>query len=152
MLQTMHYFRWFAPIAYDGAPEAATGAGPGAANTPSVSELAESEAEPVVEVVTPLPVAAPADGCPPVVFQALGRAGCMISFCESMWNPGATGASGEMGYFQINPRWHADATYDPAGNVAAAVRISHGGSNWSAWSVRSVLSTGVCPSGVWYPG
>jgi hypothetical protein len=76
----------------------------------------------------------------------------MVSFCESGWNPNATGLAGEMGWFQVHPRYHRDATYDPAGNVAAAVRISNGGVDWRPWSVRSVLSTGVCPSGKQYPG
>jgi hypothetical protein len=89
--------------------------------------------------------------CPALIEEALGRAGCMIAFCESGWNAGATGASGEMGWFQVSPRYHADATYDPAGNVAAAVRISRGGTDWSQWSVASVLETGVCPTGVPYP-
>lgn len=75
----------------------------------------------------------------------------MISFCESGWNSNATGAAGERGWFQI-ALVHADSTYDPVGNVTAAVRISGGGANWSAWSVRGVLSTGRCPNGVVYPG
>lgn len=91
-------------------------------------------------------------GCPAIIANALGRAGCMISFCESSWNPNTTGAQGERGYFQIHPAYHADSTYDPAGNVAAAVRISNNGTNWGAWTVRSVLSTGVCPGGLAYPG
>jgi hypothetical protein len=84
-------------------------------------------------------------GCPVIIFEALGGAGCAISWCESNWNPNATGAEGERGYFQVHPRWHADATYDPAGNVASAVRISRGGADWSQWTTRSVLWTGVCP-------
>ncbi len=93
-----------------------------------------------------------ADGCPVVIYEALGRAGCMISFCESHWNPDATGPGNTLGYFQIASQWHPDATHDPAGNVAAAVRISSGGTDWSAWGVRSVLETGVCPGGLAYPG
>jgi hypothetical protein len=96
--------------------------------------------------------AAGAEGCPPLIFEALGRAGCMIAFCESGWNADATGPGGTMGWFQVHPAFHADATHDPAGNVAAAVRISRGGTDWSAWGVASVLETGVCPSGVPYPG
>lgn len=86
-------------------------------------------------------------GCPALISEALGAAGCAVSFCESGWNSNATGSQGEMGWFQVHPRWHADATLDPVGNVAAAVRISEGGTNWGAWSVRSVLSTGRCPNG-----
>lgn len=85
--------------------------------------------------------------CPTVISSALGWAGCAISFCESGWDPSSTGAEGERGYFQVHPRWHYDSTYDPAGNVAAAVRISSGGSDWSAWTTRSVLYSGICPNG-----
>lgn len=105
----------------------------------------------------PAPTRAPATprrttNCPLMIEQALGTAGCMISFCESSWNPNATGPAGERGWFQVHPRYHSDATYDPAGNIAAAIRISRGGTDWRAWSVRTVLYTGVCPSGVRYPG
>ena len=56
--------------------------------------------------------------------------------CESSGNPNATGAAGEMGLFQIHPRWHPDATYDPYGNMLAAFRISGGGTSWGAWTCR----------------
>lgn len=73
---------------------------------------------------------------------------CGVSKCETRgnpWNIWATGAQGEMGWFQVHPRYHADATYDPEGNVRAAYRISHGGTyrishggtNWAAWSCRA---------------
>jgi len=55
--------------------------------------------------------------------------------CESKGNPGATGGHGERGLFQIHPV-HPDSTYDPAGNVQAAYRISAGGQDWSAWTCR----------------
>ncbi len=55
--------------------------------------------------------------------------------CESGFNPGATGSAGERGLFQIHPIHH-DSTYDPVGNVFAALRISGGGYNFSAWSCR----------------
>lgn len=115
--------------------------------------------EPLPTVGTKEPIVEPVgsyvgsnDGCPSVIFTSLGRTGCMISFCESGWNPNVTGAQGERGYFQIHPAYHHDSTYDPVGNVAAAVRISGGGASWSAWSVRGVLSSGICPNGVVYPG
>jgi soluble lytic murein transglycosylase-like protein len=54
--------------------------------------------------------------------------------CESGGNRWATGSQGEMGLMQIHPRWHADATYDPTGNILAAYRISGGGRDFSAWS------------------
>jgi hypothetical protein len=59
-----------------------------------------------------------------------------IMRCESSGNPNATGAAGEMGLFQIHPRWHPDATYDPYGNMLAAFRISGGGTSWGAWTCR----------------
>jgi soluble lytic murein transglycosylase-like protein len=59
-----------------------------------------------------------------------------IMRCESSGNPNATGAAGEMGLFQIHPRWHPDATYDPHGNMLAAFRISAGGTNWNPWTCR----------------
>jgi hypothetical protein len=59
-----------------------------------------------------------------------------IMQCESSGNPNAVGAAGELGLFQIMPRWHYDATTDPTGNVLAAYRISSGGSDWSAWTCR----------------
>jgi hypothetical protein len=124
-----------------------------------VPGLAATPLRQIVDAATaPLPVppaaqpATPSNGCPPLIRDALGEAGCMVSFCESGWDPNITGALGEMGWFQVSPRWHADATYDPAGNVAAAVRISRGGTDWSQWTAASVLETGVCPTGVPYPG
>lgn len=57
-----------------------------------------------------------------------------VAWCESKWSPGATGAQGERGLWQIHPRWHPDSTYDPLGNARAAYRISGGGYDWSAWS------------------
>ena len=56
--------------------------------------------------------------------------------CESGGDPNATGSAGEMGLFQIHPRWHPDATYDPYGNMLAAYRISGGGVSFSAWTCR----------------
>ena len=57
-----------------------------------------------------------------------------IAWCESRWNPNATGSQGERGLFQVHPWYHGDATYDPLGNVVAAYRISEGGTNWWAWT------------------
>ena len=53
--------------------------------------------------------------------------------CESKGDPNATGLAGERGLMQIHPIHH-DSTYDPAGNIWAAYRISNGGTDWSAWS------------------
>jgi hypothetical protein len=57
-------------------------------------------------------------------------------------NPGATGAAGEEGPWQINPvndglvisGYTIEATYDPLGNARDAVALSHGGADWSAWT------------------
>lgn len=84
--------------------------------------------------------------CPNPISNALGKAGCEISYCESSWVENATGLAGERGWFQIHPA-HFDSTYDPIGNIAAAERISKGGTDWSPWSVKSVLTTGICPDG-----
>lgn len=57
-----------------------------------------------------------------------------VMACESGGNPNATGAAGERGLFQIHPL-HRDSTYDPEGNVRAALRIS-GGYSWNAWTCK----------------
>lgn len=122
---------------------------PGEPTTPAPQPTATPA--PATPAPTAPPPAAPPPvyngACPALIYNTLGVAGCKISFCESGWNSNAIGASGELGWFQVHPRWHSDATLDPAGNVAAAVRISNGGTNWSAWSVRGVLMSGYCPNG-----
>lgn len=105
----------------------------------------DGAAEPSVEA-QPTGTAVPIDPCPALIRDALGEAGCRVSWCESGWDPDATGGEGERGWFQIHPVHGWQSTYDPAGNVAAAVRISDGGANWSAWTTRSVLATGWCPN------
>lgn len=59
-----------------------------------------------------------------------------VMACESNGDPWATGAAGERGLLQIHPRYHADATYDPEGNLRAAYRISNGGQSWAAWTCK----------------
>lgn len=61
------------------------------------------------------------------------RAAVRVAWCESGFNPGATGAAGERGFWQIHPQ-HSDSTYDPWGNGQAMVRISSGGTNWGQWA------------------
>lgn len=68
-------------------------------------------------------------------FGANGDAAMRVAMCESGLNPNATGAAGERGIFQIHPL-HRDSTYDIAGNIAAAYRISAGGSDWSQWTCK----------------
>lgn len=56
-----------------------------------------------------------------------------VMTCESHGDPDATGGVGERGLMQIHPI-HADSTYDPAGNLRAAYRISAGGTTFAAWA------------------
>ncbi len=63
--------------------------------------------------------------------------------CESRGNPDATGLVGEVGLVQIHPFYHADATYDPAGNLRAAYRISAGGQDLGPWSCSEQLTQPV---------
>lgn len=103
----------------------------------------------VVPTSTPVPIAEVAHWKPDVerwrplvasIFPAWAVSSALaIIQCESGGNPNATGAQGERGLFQVHPRWHPDATYDPEGNVRAAYRISAGGQNWVAWSCSWVL-------------
>lgn len=55
-----------------------------------------------------------------------------VMTCESGGNPMATGGALERGLMQIHPI-HADSTYDPAGNLRAAARISDYGRTFAAW-------------------
>lgn len=102
---------------------------------------------------TPLPTSTPAPvqavgvpdaggwECPALIVEVFGDGAapvaCHVAWCESRYNPNATGAEGERGWFQIHPT-HADSTYDPLGNVLAAYRISVGGTTWTAWTVSHV--------------
>lgn len=97
--------------------------------------------------------------CPSLIIDKFGDnsyAACAISFCESGWSSSATGAAGEDGWFQLHPVHQARANamfgtavdmHDPVVNVDVAYVVSGGGVSWGPWSVRSVLSTGVCPNG-----
>jgi hypothetical protein len=110
--------------------------------------------------LVPTPTAQPAYGaCPALISDALGWAGCAVSFCESGYDWGATGKAGERGAFQIHPV-HAgpggliaqlgytwDDMYLPGPNAHVATVLSNYGNNWGPWSVRSVLATGICPNG-----
>lgn len=75
-------------------------------------------------------------GCPEVIVEVFGYLAydaCYVSYIESKWRAGETGALGERGYFQIHPI-HPDSTYDPRGNALAAYRLSKGGTDWcTAW-------------------
>lgn len=99
-------------------------------------------------------------GCPQLIIDQFGsnsQAACAIAFCESGYSASAEGSAGEDGWFQIHPVHQQQANslfgvafidmHDPTVNVAMAMLISGGGSSWSAWSTRSVVSTGYCPNG-----
>lgn len=78
-------------------------------------------------------------GCPAVILEVFGPtapAACAVAWCESRWDPNATGSQGERGLFQVHPAFHPDATYDPYGNAVAAYRISRGGTDWSQWTCK----------------
>src|SRR5690606_18815070 len=78
-------------------------------------------------------------GCPSVIIDVFGPtapAACAVAWCESRWDPNATGSQGERGLFQIHPAFHSDATYDPYGNAVAAYRISRGGTDWGQWTCK----------------
>jgi LysM repeat protein len=58
-----------------------------------------------------------------------------VAMAESAGQQYATGPYGERGYWQINPVNGAVlSTYDAYGNARAAVVMSHGGTDWSAWT------------------
>jgi nucleoid-associated protein YgaU len=69
--------------------------------------------------------------------QAHGsRAAQSVAYCiaikGSNGNVLATGSGGRVGLWQI-PQSSGLATYDVMGNAMAAVKLSHNGTNWSAW-------------------
>lgn len=57
-----------------------------------------------------------------------------VAMAESAGQQYATGPAGERGYWQISPDHGPLSTYDPLGNARAAVAISSGGRDWSAWT------------------
>ena len=77
------------------------------------------------------------DGCPEIIVAVFGETApraCRVAWCESTWDPGATGGQGERGYFQIHPVHGWRSTYDPERNTLVAYEMSRGGRDWSAWS------------------
>lgn len=71
-----------------------------------------------------------------------------VAWCESNFNPGAVGAAGELGQFQIHPVHfpYLRETFGPAVDIASpevnawyAYRLSAGGTDWSHWSCKKVL-------------
>jgi hypothetical protein len=108
--------------------------------SPGSGQPGETRAEPAVSTPGKLPISPDVEqwrGMVESIFPAFAvETALRIMRCESSGNPNATGAAGEMGLFQIHPRFHPDATYDPYGNMLAAYRISGGGTSWGAWSCR----------------
>jgi hypothetical protein len=76
------------------------------------------------------------------VFGERSRDALCVAGAESGWEPLAVNVNDDgaedRGVFQINSRWHPhvrDAeAFDPAANVRYAHALSHGGTDWSAWS------------------
>ena len=80
------------------------------------------------------------------VFGSASEAALAVAWCESSFDPGATGAAGELGLFQILPWAHPvydqGRLYEAEYNAAAAYAISDGGTDWSAWTCRWVVESG----------
>ena len=80
-----------------------------------------------------------------VIHQVFGQnagAALSVAYCETggTFDPGAVGASGERGLFQIHPTHFAgldaDRLFDPLYNAEVAYGMSAGGTDWSHWSCR----------------
>ena len=109
--------------------------------------------------IAPTVTAAAIDGgdrpqCPAVIVATFGEhapAACAIAWCESRYNPLASGDGGvSLGLFQVNTGWQGaagprgwaswagiepEALYDPAANAAVARRIwAYSGFTWRAWT------------------
>ena len=83
--------------------------------------------------------AAGIDDCPALIVETFGEyaaIACAKAYCETggTFDPYATGAAGERGWFQIHPIHGANSSYDPEVNVAYAFKLSRGGRDWSHWS------------------
>jgi hypothetical protein len=64
------------------------------------------------------------------------EAALRVAWCESRFSPGATGAAGERGLWQIHPVNGRLSTYDPVGNARSMMAMSEGGTNWWAWTCK----------------
>lgn len=87
------------------------------------------------------PKASSAESCPDLIVAAFGERAtqaCSVASCETggTFDEYATGALGERGWFQIRPIHGRLSSYDPETNVMAAMTLSRGGYDWSAWSCR----------------
>lgn len=90
---------------------------------------------------SPPPVPAPSHQEPPTAILVALRAfppehraeALAVAWCESRWDASAVGAAGEIGAWQVNPRWHGPVPADLAGQArqAAAIHAAHG---WAPWS------------------
>ena len=78
----------------------------------------------------------------PLVQQYFGKntdKALRVMACESRGNPNAKNRrSSASGLFQFLSStwktWGVGDVFDPEANVAAAARLSHGGTTWRAWS------------------
>ena len=104
-----------------------------------VTDKAYEPAKPVAPAYVSPAQATAASGCPATIVSTFGAnapAACAVSFCESGWDPNATGAAGERSYFQIHPVHGVHSTYDPVANTLYAFQLSQGGTNWGPWTCK----------------
>lgn len=68
-----------------------------------------------------------------------------IAMAESGGNPSAYSPTNDVGLWQINSSHGSLASFDPASNARAAIRISSNGSDWSPWTTyTSGVYAGRC--------
>ena len=74
------------------------------------------------------------------VFGSRCAAALRVARCESRLDPRALGAAGERGLFQVHPVHFSWAKprrlFEPRWNALVARRLSHGGTDWEAWTCR----------------
>ena len=80
------------------------------------------------------------------VFGAHGATAVCISHAEDpRRDPRAISRWGDVGIFQVNPRWHPYSVrylQTVSGSIRAAYAISRGGTDWSAWT--GTYGVGMC--------
>lgn len=94
-----------------------------------------------IGILGPRPVLAmdPMGGCPDLIIEVFGEnapAACSVAYCETggTFDPYATGAAGERGWFQIHPIHGWYSSYDTMINTQYAYVLSKGGTDWHHWS------------------
>lgn len=76
------------------------------------------------------------------VFGDRASAALRVASCETggTFDSRALGSAGERGLFQVHPvhfgRLDESRLFEPLYNARFAFRLSHGGTDWSAWSCR----------------